>query len=167
LRLCYLGAAGFDSDSGSADSTVNPAVPNPLAYFGGVLKFPIDFPPAKKAVGIAVVVLITQDAARNILDQHFSHPKATRLLGLLRRLETGTMDDLSKGASRSSYYAGKKVLKALGLWPPSATQVELAGLRLPPLEELLSDRIVAVSKTHSDSPVATCGDSSAEVAKAA
>jgi hypothetical protein len=104
---------------------------------------------------------VTQDAARNILDRHFSHSKATRLLGLLRRLESGTMDDLRKGRSRSSFFSDKQDLKALGLWPPSASQVELPGLQLPAFEQLLS------AKALSDSPVSPYVDASAQVERAA
>ena len=110
---------------------------------------------------------VTQDAARNILDQEFSYSKATRLLGVVRRLESGTMDDLRKTASRSRFFSDKQALKELGLWPPSAAQVELAGLQLPPLEELLSDRIVSVSKNRLDSPALNLGNSSADHEKAA
>jgi hypothetical protein len=110
---------------------------------------------------------VTQDAARNILDQNFSYPRASRLLGVLRRFESGTMDDLKKGASRSSFFSDKHALKALGLWPPSASPIELPGLQLPPLEELLSDRIVSVSSVLTDSSVSPCVHSSAQAEKAA
>jgi len=79
-----------------------------------------------------------QDAARNILDAKFSFRKATRLLGILHRLETGTMDDLRHVTSRSAYYSDKKDLRVLGLWPPSAGPVTLPALEMPPLETILS-----------------------------
>ncbi len=104
---------------------------------------------------------VTQDSARNILDEHFSYRKATRLLGILRRLDTGTMDDHRKSTSRSAFFSDKQDLKRLGLWPPSAVPCELPGLQLPPLEELLSDQIVLLPKVPSESPVfADCRDSS-------
>jgi hypothetical protein len=104
---------------------------------------------------------VTQDAARNVLDRHFSYRKATRLLGFLRRLESGTMEDLRKATSRSTFFSDKQDLKALGFWPASAASVELPGLQLPPFEELLS------ATALSDSPVSTCVDASAQVEKAA
>lgn len=89
----------------------------------------------------------TLDAARKLLDEHFSYRKATRLLGLLRRLQTESMEDLRRSLSRSTYYADKADLRSLGLWPPSAVPSELPGLQLPPLEELLSDQIVLLPKS--------------------
>ena len=80
----------------------------------------------------------TLDAARKLLDEHFSYRKATRLLGLLRRLQTETMEDLKRGLSRSSFYADKAELRRLGLWPPSAGNVSLPALEMPPLESILS-----------------------------
>jgi hypothetical protein len=80
----------------------------------------------------------TQDAARQILDENFSFRKSTRLLGVLRRLQTESMDDVRRACGRSTFYADKKELKRLGFWPPSSSPLELPGLQLPPLEELLS-----------------------------
>jgi hypothetical protein len=79
-----------------------------------------------------------QDGARNILDAKFAFRKSTRLLGILRRLEAGSMEDLKQVTSRSMYYSDKKDLRALGLWPPSAGPVTLPALELPPLETILS-----------------------------
>jgi len=84
------------------------------------------------------VGFLAQDAARTALDEHFSPRKATRLLGILRRLETGTMEGLKDLTSRSTYYSDKKDLRLLGLWPPSASPVTLPALALPPLETFLS-----------------------------
>jgi II/X family phage/plasmid replication protein len=81
---------------------------------------------------------VAQDAARSILDEHFSYRKTTRLLGVLRRLQTETMEDLRRATSRSSYYSDKKDLRALGLWPPSAGSVSLPALEMPPLKSVLS-----------------------------
>jgi hypothetical protein len=104
---------------------------------------------------------VTQDAARNVLDEHFSYRKATRLLGFLRRLDAGTIDDHRKSTSRSTFFSDKQDLKGLGLWPPSAVPTELPGLQLPPLEELLSEQIVLMPRIPSESPVlADCRDSS-------
>ena len=61
-----------------------------------------------------------QDSARQILDGNFAFPKATRLLGLLRRLQTETMEDLRRNCGRSTFYSDKRELRVLGLWPPSA-----------------------------------------------
>jgi hypothetical protein len=80
----------------------------------------------------------SQDPAKKLLDENFSYGKATRLLGILWRLETGTMDDLRKLASRSRFYADKRELKALALWPPSAEPVNLPALAMPTLETILS-----------------------------
>jgi len=80
----------------------------------------------------------TQDMARKILDEQFSYGKATRLLGILRRLETETMDDLRKAISRSTFFSDKRDLKALALWPPSAGSVTLPPLAMPPIETVLS-----------------------------
>ena len=105
---------------------------------------------------------VTQDAARDVLDEHFSYRKATRLLGFLRRLDSGTIDNHRKSSSRSAFFSDKQDLKRLGLWPPSAVPSELPGLRLPPLEELLSNKIVLLPKVPSESPdFGDCRDSSA------
>jgi hypothetical protein len=80
----------------------------------------------------------TLDAARKLLDEHFSYRKATRLLGLLRRLQTETMEDLKQGLSRSTFYSDKADLRRLGMWPPSAGSVSLPALEMPPLESILS-----------------------------
>jgi hypothetical protein len=80
-----------------------------------------------------------QDSARQILDGNFAFPKATRLLGLLRRLQTETMDDLRRNCGRSTFYSDKKELRGLGLWPPSTGAVSLPALAMPPLETILSE----------------------------
>lgn len=95
---------------------------------------------------------LARDAARSVLDANFSFPKATRLLGFLRRLETGTMEDLKRATSRSTYYADKRELSGLGLWPPSAGPTTLPALAMPPLEELLSEQIVLMPRTPSEPP---------------
>jgi hypothetical protein len=79
-----------------------------------------------------------QDIGRQTLDGNFAFPKATRLLGMLRRLETETMDDLRRNCGRSTYYSDKKELRGLGLWPPSTGAVSLPALAMPPLETVLS-----------------------------
>ncbi len=84
------------------------------------------------------VGFVAQDAARAILDEQFSYRKTTWLLGLLRRLQTETMDDVRRASSRSSFYSDKRDLRALGLWPPSAGTVSLPALAMPPLETILS-----------------------------
>ncbi len=105
---------------------------------------------------------VSQDAARNILDENFSYRKATRLLGFLRRLDTGTMEDHKRSTSRSAFFSDKQDLKRLGLWPPSAVPTELPGLQLPSLEELLSDQIVLLPKVPLESPAfADCQNSPA------
>jgi hypothetical protein len=83
---------------------------------------------------------LPQDAARNTLDANFPFRKATRLLGILRRLESEGMNGLRTTSARSTYYADKRDLRSLGLWPPSATEKELPGLVIPPLDELLASR---------------------------
>ncbi len=77
---------------------------------------------------------LARDAALSVLDANFSPRKATRFLGLLRRLETGTMENLKHVASRSTYYSDKRELSGLGLWPPSAGPVSLPALKMPPIE---------------------------------
>jgi hypothetical protein len=79
-----------------------------------------------------------QDAARQIVDQNFSFRKATRLLGLIRRLETESMEDIRRVCGRSTFYSDKKDLRGLGLWPPSAGTVSLPALEMPQLENILS-----------------------------
>jgi hypothetical protein len=95
-------------------------------------------------------VFLARDAARNALDSVFSYQKATRLLGVIQRLMAGTMEELKRLSSRSTFYADKRDLKRLGLWPPSAVSVDLPGLRLPPLEHLLSDHIVLLPQAQVD-----------------
>jgi hypothetical protein len=79
-----------------------------------------------------------QDAARQILDQNFSFRKSTRLLGLLRRFETESIEDIKRVCSRSSLYSDKRDLRGLALWPPSAGPVSLPALEMPSLETVLS-----------------------------
>jgi hypothetical protein len=84
------------------------------------------------------IEFLARDASRTVLDENFSFRKATRLLGLLRRLETGTMEDLKHATSRSTYYTDKRELSGLGLWPPSAGPTSLPALAMPPIETFLS-----------------------------
>lgn len=98
-------------------------------------------------------VFLARDAARNVLDSAFSYQKATRLLGVVQRLMTGTIEEIKLLSSRSSFYADKRELRQLGLWPPSAVPLSLPGLRLPPLEELLSDQIVLLPRAPSEFPI--------------
>jgi hypothetical protein len=107
---------------------------------------------------------LARDASRSILDQNFTFRKATRLLGLLRRLETGTMDDLKHATSRSTYYSDKRELSGLGLWPPSVGPVSLPALAMPPLEELLSEQIVLMPTSPT---LIDCDDSSGQIESAA
>jgi hypothetical protein len=114
------------------------------------------------------IEFLARDAALSVLDANFSPRKATRFLGLLRRLETGTMENLKHAISRSTYYSDKRELSALGLWPPSAGPVSLPALEMPPLEELLSEQIVLMPRAPSESPIfADSPDSSALPEKAA
>ena len=109
-------------------------------------------------------VFLTRDAARNVLDLAFSYQKATRLLGVMQRLMTGTIEEIKLLSSRSPFYADKRDLRQLGLWPPSAVYVDLPGLRLPPLEQLLSDQIVLLPKSPTS---IDCADSAARIESAA
>jgi hypothetical protein len=84
------------------------------------------------------IEFLARDAALDVLDARFPPRKATRLLGTLRRLETGTMENLKRATSRSTYYADKRELSGLGLWPPSAGPTTLPALQLPPIETFLS-----------------------------
>jgi hypothetical protein len=94
---------------------------------------------------------LARDAALSVLDANFSPRKATRYAGLLRRLETGTMETLKHFTSRSTYYDDKRELSRLGLWPPSAGPVSLPALAMPPLEELRSDQIVLLPDSRIES----------------
>jgi len=109
-------------------------------------------------------VFLARDAARNVLDSVFSYQKATRLLGVIQRLMTGTIEEIKLLSSRSTFYADKRELRRLGLWPPSAVSVDLPGLRLPPLEQLPSDQIVLLPKSPA---FVDCADSSARIESAA
>ncbi len=109
-------------------------------------------------------VFLARDAARNALDSAFGYQKATRLLGVIQRLMAGTTEELKLLSSRSTFYADKRDLKRLGLWPPSAVSLDLPGLRLPPLEQLLSDHIVLLPKSPA---FIDCADSSARIESAA
>jgi len=95
-------------------------------------------------------VFLARDPARNALDSAFAYQKATRLLGVIDRLMTGTIEEIKLLSSRSTFYADKRELKRLGLWPPSAVSVDLPELRLPPLEQLLSDHIVLLPQVQGD-----------------
>ena len=86
---------------------------------------------------------IARDAAKALLDTQFGYRKSTRLLGLIRRLETESVEDVKRASSRSTFYSDKAELRHLGLWPPSATPLELPGLQIPPLDELRCDNVVA------------------------
>ena len=101
----------------------------------------------------------TLDAARKLLDEHFSYRKATRLLGLLQRLQTETMEDLKRGLSRSTFYSDKADLRRLGMWPPSAGSVSLPALEMPPLESILS-----TAETLGDQEEQFCSSSNSEEA---
>jgi hypothetical protein len=107
---------------------------------------------------------LARDAALSVLDANFSPRKATRYAGLLRRLETGTMENLKHFTSRSTYYDDKRELSRLGLWPPSAGPVSLPALAMPPLKKLLSGQTVLrpTSPTLID-----CADSSGQIESAA
>jgi len=109
-------------------------------------------------------VYLARDPARNALDSAFAYQKATRLLGVIDRLMTGTIEEIKLLSSRSTFYADKRELKRLGLWPPSAVSVDLPGLRLPPLEQLLSDHIVLLPKSPT---FIDCADSSTRIESAA
>lgn len=84
------------------------------------------------------------DQARTILDRSFPLRKATRLLGVLRRMESQRIEDIKHLAPRSTFYADKADLRRLGLWPPAPGNCELPALELPPLEKLLADAEIAV-----------------------
>ena len=87
-----------------------------------------------------------------------------RYAGLLRRLETGTMENLKHVTSRSTSYKDKGELSRLGLWPPSAGPVSLPALAMPPLEELLSEQIVLMPTSPT---LIDCADSSGQIESAA
>jgi hypothetical protein len=72
---------------------------------------------------------LPQDAARDLLDNSFSFRKSTRLLGILRRFESEGMNGLRTNSARSTYYADKRDLRVLGLWPPSATDKRVTRTR--------------------------------------
>ncbi|SRR6266404_2952309 len=80
---------------------------------------------------------VPQDLARNFLDEAFPYRKATRLLGIVQRMRTEPMSHLRTVSARSTYYADKRDLRSLGLWPACATTKELPGLAMPPIEHVL------------------------------
>lgn len=92
----------------------------------------------------------TQDNAKNILDSKFPFVKATRLLGILRRLQHDSAQNIKSLSSRSSYYNDRRALRRLGLWPPSSTQIELPGLKLPPISDLLTNVFVVTQSEVMD-----------------
>jgi len=94
-----------------------------------------------------------RDSTRHILDQKFSFRKATRLLGLSRRLETESMDDIRRVCARSTFYSDKRDLRGLGLWPPSAGPVSLPALEMPPLENMLSPETTFSASTTEEANV--------------
>jgi hypothetical protein len=89
-----------------------------------------------------------RDSAKAVLDAQFGYRKSTRLLGLIRRLETEAVEDFKRISSRSTFYADKAALRHVGLWPPSSVPIELPGLQLPPLAELVSDRVIATAEVR-------------------
>lgn len=109
-------------------------------------------------------VFLARDADWNALDSAFSYSKASRLLGIVQQIKVATIEEIKLRSSRSTFYADKRDLKRLGLWPPSAVPVELPGLRLPPLGQLLSDQIVLLPKAPT---FIDCADSSARMESAA
>lgn len=80
------------------------------------------------------------DQARRMLDALYSLRKATRLLGVLRRLESQSVEELKTISPRSTFYADKRELREQGLWPPASGGTELPPLMLPPLEHLLENQ---------------------------
>ena len=90
----------------------------------------------------------TLDTARELLDRLFSYRKATRLYGLVHRFDQQSMEQIRELSGRSTYYADKKELRALGLWPPSAGRVSLPALAIPPLETLLSAGALPCDSTN-------------------
>lgn len=79
---------------------------------------------------------VCPDNARKVLDEHFPPMKATRLLGVVHRLQTQSIDELRELLGRSSFFQTKRDLRAVGLWPPAPGEIDLPGLCLPPLEEI-------------------------------
>jgi len=92
----------------------------------------------------------TQDAAREILDRHFSFGKATRRYGLIQRLQTQSMEQIKQICGRSTFYADKAILREFGLFPPSAGPASLPALAMPPLETLLSAGAVSGDFTNAE-----------------
>jgi hypothetical protein len=88
---------------------------------------------------------VRRDAAKTLLDATYGYRRSTRLLGLLRRLESEEIEDVKRASSRSTFYADKAALRHLGLWPPSSAPTDLPGLQLPPLEELRSDSVLTTA----------------------
>ena len=77
------------------------------------------------------------DSARASLDQQFGIHKANRLLGVLQRMNSQSMDDVKHLTPRSTYFSDKAELRRLGFWPPAPGETELPPLELPSLEALL------------------------------
>ena len=90
---------------------------------------------------------ITYDRARDLLDLNYGYARATRLLGVLRRSENNSLQDIKTLSSRSSFYADRKALRDLGLWPPSSARPNLPGLQLPPLRDLVGNQFISLGAT--------------------
>ena len=88
---------------------------------------------------------VRRDQAKELLDAQFGYRKSTRLLGLIRRLDTETIEDIKRASSRSTFFSDKGALRRLGLFPPSPAPVDLPGLQMPPLAELRSDCVVTIA----------------------
>ncbi len=86
---------------------------------------------------------LTYDRAKDVLDLNYRYARATRLLGVLRRAENDSFQDIKTLSSRSSYYADRKALRDVGLWPPSTAKPSLPGLKLPPLQDLLGNQFIS------------------------
>jgi hypothetical protein len=85
------------------------------------------------------------EVARSVLTNNFSGSTVNRLLGLHQRLKTQPFETVRHSMKRSAFYAGLKQLKDVGLWPLSASSVELPPLKLPPIGELLSDQEIKIT----------------------
>lgn len=88
---------------------------------------------------------VPRDFAKAMLDEAFCYRKATRLLGLLRRLETESIEDIKRLSSRSTFYSDKADLRHLRLFPPSSAPMILPGLQMPALEDLRTDSVLVTS----------------------
>jgi len=99
-----------------------------------------DFPAAYKRKSPTFLAVIPTVDGIPSFSEFRGMPKALAkcLIGDNEQHRLTLMQGLRTISARSTYYADKRDLRGLGLWPPSANEKELPGLLMPPLDELLA-----------------------------